>query len=152
MSEICVLTANERKTLKQLAHGLKPVVLIGDKGASPAVLKEIDLALSAHQLIKIRMTGDDRQARLTMIETITETTQAVAVQHIGKLVVIYRSNPQKAPVAAGPAVKPAKPAALKTAASPTKARSASAAKTARSTPRANGQTAGSGSRPRRPKP
>ena len=87
------LTPAERSALRSDAHALDPVVLIGDAGLSPAVLKEIDAGLNSHGLIKIRVFGDDREARITMYETICENLKAAPVQHIGKLLVIYR--PQK---------------------------------------------------------
>ena len=87
------LTPAERSTLRSDAHALNPIVLIGEAGLSPAVLKEIDACLNSHGLIKIRVFGDDREARITMYETICENLKAAPVQHIGKLLVIYR--PQK---------------------------------------------------------
>lgn len=87
------LTPAERSALRSDAHALNPVVLIGEAGLSPAVLKEIDAGLNSHGLIKIRVFGDDREARIAMYETICENLKAAPVQHIGKLLVIYR--PQK---------------------------------------------------------
>lgn len=87
------LTPAERSALRSDAHALNPVVLIGEAGLSPAVLKEIDAGLNSHGLIKIRVFGDDREARIAMYDTICENLKAAPVQHIGKLLVIYR--PQK---------------------------------------------------------
>ena len=87
------LTPAERSALRSDAHALNPIVLIGEAGLSPAVLKEIDAGLNSHGLIKIRVFGDDREARITMYETICENLKAAPVQHIGKLLIIYR--PQK---------------------------------------------------------
>ena len=84
------LTPAERITLSFDAHALNPVVMIGEAGLSPAVLKEIDTALNSHGLIKIRVFGDDREARIAMYDTICEHLKAAPVQHIGKLLVIYR--------------------------------------------------------------
>lgn len=84
------LTPAERSELRSEAHGLKPIVLIGDAGLSPAVLKEIDAGLNAHGLIKVRVFGDDREARSAMYDTICSELSAAPVQHIGKLLVIYR--------------------------------------------------------------
>ena len=84
------LTPVERSELRSEAHALKPIVLIGDAGLSPAVLKEIDAGLNIHGLIKVRVFGDDREARIAMYETICESLNAAPVQHIGKLLVIYR--------------------------------------------------------------
>lgn len=84
------LTPAEKKALKAQAHGLDPVVLIGDKGLTPNVVKEIDMNLSAHGLIKVRVAGDDREARLEYAQTICDETGAALVQHIGKLLVLFR--------------------------------------------------------------
>ncbi|WP_423681738.1 MULTISPECIES: YhbY family RNA-binding protein [unclassified Undibacterium] len=84
------LTPAERSELRSEAHGLKPIVLIGDAGLSSAVLKEIDAGLNAHGLIKVRVFGDDREARSAMYDTICAELNAAPIQHIGKLLVIYR--------------------------------------------------------------
>lgn len=90
------LTPASKKALKAQAHGLDPVVLIGDKGLTDSVIKEIDLALKSHGLIKVRVAGDDRQARLEYAQTICEATASALVQHIGKLLVLYRPKPEGA--------------------------------------------------------
>ncbi|MFN4328648.1 MAG: ribosome assembly RNA-binding protein YhbY [Limnobacter sp.] len=87
------LTAAEKKALKAQAHGLDPVVLIGDKGLTANVIKEIDMNLNAHGLIKVRVAGDDREARLEYAQAICDDTGAALVQHIGKLLVLYRPQP-----------------------------------------------------------
>lgn len=84
------LTPAERSELRSQAHALNPVVLIGEAGLTPAVLKEIDAALNAHGLIKVRVFGDDREARVGMYETICAELGAAPVQHIGKLLVMFR--------------------------------------------------------------
>ena len=84
------LTPVERSALRAEAHALKPVVLIGEAGLTPAVIKEIDLGLDSHGLIKVRVFGDDREARAAMYDTICEELKAAPVQHIGKLLVLYR--------------------------------------------------------------
>ena len=85
----------ERKALKARAHHLDPVVMIGDAGLTPAVLREIDLALNKHELIKVRMAGDDREARVAAYQGICSELEAAPVQHIGKLLVLFRVNPDK---------------------------------------------------------
>lgn len=87
------LTPAERSDLRSQAHGLKPVVLIGEAGLSETVVKEIDGALNAHGLIKVRVFGDDREARIEIYDTICADLNAAPIQHIGKLLVLYR--PQK---------------------------------------------------------
>lgn len=90
------LTADERRALRARAHGLNPVVAISQNGLSEAVLKEIDASLNAHELIKIRVYGDDREAREAWLAEICEKLEAGPVQHIGKLLVIYRPSPELA--------------------------------------------------------
>ena len=84
------LTPAQRSDLRSQAHGLDPVVMIGDSGLTPAVMKEIDASLNAHGLIKIRVLGDDRDARVSHYESICADLSAAPVQHIGKLLVVYR--------------------------------------------------------------
>lgn len=78
--------------LRGLAHNLSPVVMLGNQGLTENVLKEIELNLNAHELIKIQVAGDDRSARTLIYAEICEKTGAVAVHHIGKQLVIYRVN------------------------------------------------------------
>lgn len=106
------LTPIERRELRAQAHHLNPVVSIAGKGLSPSVLKEIDVALKAHELIKIRVYGDDRESRGEYLNEICTQLDCVAVQSIGKLLVVYRPNPELhvAPAAA-PARNKHKPAA-----------------------------------------
>lgn len=92
----------ERKALKAAAHALDPVVIIGDAGLTPGVLAEIDRSLTAHELIKVRVAGDDREERLAYRDRIVEELHAEPVQVIGKLLVLFRAapeEPKKAPVA-----------------------------------------------------
>ncbi|RJF98885.1 ribosome assembly RNA-binding protein YhbY [Noviherbaspirillum saxi] len=84
------LTPAERSALRSEAHALNPVVIIGEAGLTPSVLKEIDTSLNAHGLIKVRVFGDEREARVEMYETICEKLDAAPIQHIGKLLVLYR--------------------------------------------------------------
>lgn len=87
------LSSAERSELRARAHGLNPVVSISENGLSDAVLKEIDACLKAHELIKIRVYGDSREDRIAYLEQICATLEAAPVQHIGKLLVIYRPKP-----------------------------------------------------------
>lgn len=89
------LTPAEKKALKAQAHALDPVVLIGDKGLTPSVVKEIDMNLNAHGLIKVRVAGDDREARLEYAQAICNETGAALVQHIGKLLVLFRPKAEE---------------------------------------------------------
>lgn len=89
------LTPAERSELRSQAHGLNPVVMIGESGLTPAIIKEADAALNAHGLIKIRVLGDDREARLAYYQTLCSELGAAPVQHIGKLLVLYRPKQDK---------------------------------------------------------
>lgn len=89
------LTPAERSALRAEAHALNPVVIIGDAGLTTAVLKEIDNSLNVHGLIKVRVAGDDREERISIYETVCEKLNAAPVQHIGKLLVLYRPKKEE---------------------------------------------------------
>lgn len=98
-----------RRALRARAHHLRPVVTIGQHGLSPAVLQEIDVALTAHELIKVRVMGDDRNARESLLGRICTALDCGAVQQIGKLLVLWRPLPAgSAPLEATPA-RPKRP-------------------------------------------
>lgn len=101
-----LLSSAERRALRARAHHLQPVVMIGEAGLAPAVLKEIDIALKSHELIKVRVLGDDRERRESMAGEICAALDASPVQHIGKILVIFRPRPE--PAAAQPASRPGK--------------------------------------------
>jgi len=84
------LTPAQRQHLKGLAHGLQPVVMIGSQGLTPAVLKEIERSLAAHELIKVKAASDEAETRRAWMEAICAETGAASVQQIGKILVIYR--------------------------------------------------------------
>ena len=105
------LTSAERRELRAQAHGLYPVVSIAENGLTEAVLKEIDTCLKAHELIKIRVYGDSREDRLAYYEQICSELDCAPVQHIGKLLVVYRHSPEKAAAEAKKAAKSAPKAA-----------------------------------------
>ncbi len=89
------LTPAQRKVHRAEAHHLDPVVLIGGDGLTPAVRKEVDAALKAHGLIKVRVFSDDRSAREAMLQTLSDELHAAPIQHIGKLLVLWRPVPEK---------------------------------------------------------
>ena len=93
------LTPAERKEKRGDAHHLEPVVLIGNDGLTPAVLKEANAALDAHGLIKVRMFSDQRQDRDAALARLADELEAAPVQHIGKLLVLWRPMPDKPKVA-----------------------------------------------------
>ncbi|AXK38378.1 ribosome assembly RNA-binding protein YhbY [Crenobacter cavernae] len=82
----------ERKYLKALAHHLDPVVTVGNNGLTESVVREIAISLDAHELIKVRVAGDDREARVALYEKICDELGAAQVQHIGKLLVLWRPS------------------------------------------------------------
>ncbi len=84
------LSTEQRKFLKAQAHGLKPVVMIGSQGLTEAVIKESERAIAAHELIKVRVLGDERGEREAYLNQLCEALAAAPVQHIGKLLLIYR--------------------------------------------------------------
>lgn len=84
------LNPTQRKFLKGLAHNLKPVVMIGNAGLTEAVLKEIGKSLAAHELIKIRVLNDNREEREAWLKAICEAVDCAPVQHIGKLLLVYK--------------------------------------------------------------
>ncbi len=98
------LTPAQRRELKAKAHHLHPVVTIGQHGLSDAVVNETDRALAAHQLIKVRVLGDHRQERSSLLDALSQAVGAAAVQHIGKTLVLWRPAP---PASDTPKVKPA---------------------------------------------
>jgi putative YhbY family RNA-binding protein len=102
------LTPAERRALRARAHSLHPIVMIGNAGVTPGILKEIDLALKSHELIKMRMLGDDRDARASAFDRICDAVDASPVQLIGKILVIFRPRPE--PEAVPPAPRPGKKA------------------------------------------
>lgn len=89
------LSVAERKAHRAEAHHLDPVVMVGNEGLTPAVKKETDAALNAHGLIKVRVLGDDRDAREAMFQQLCEDLGAAPIQHIGKLLVLWRPKPKK---------------------------------------------------------
>jgi putative YhbY family RNA-binding protein len=89
------LTPTERKAYRAQAHHLAPMVMIGGEGLTPAVRREADAALSAHGLIKIRVLTGERDVREAMLQQLAQDLDAAPVQHIGKLLVLWRPQPPK---------------------------------------------------------
>jgi putative YhbY family RNA-binding protein len=88
-----ILSPAQRSALRAQAHALKPVVIIGTQGLTDAVLVEAECHLVAHELIKIRVFSDDREERNAFYAALCERLHAAPVQHIGKLLVLYRAKP-----------------------------------------------------------
>jgi len=87
------LTTRERAHLKARAHKLEPTVFVGHHGVTPSVITEVDRALTAHELIKVKILGDDREARETIGNQLCAGTDAAPVQRVGKVLVIWRPRP-----------------------------------------------------------
>lgn len=84
------ISSEQRRALRARAHALHPVVAISQNGLTESVLKEISVSLESHELIKIRVFNDDRTQRDAYLATICEQLGAAPVQHIGKLLVVWR--------------------------------------------------------------
>jgi RNA-binding protein len=89
-----MLNSTIRKSLKAQAHHLKPVVLLGGKGLTPAVVEETHIALVAHELIKVKINGAEKPDRALMANKLCHELKAELVQLIGNTAIIYRQNPK----------------------------------------------------------
>lgn len=89
------LTASQKRYLRAFAHDLKPIILVGQKGVTDALLAEFDGALAHHELVKVKLADDDRDERAQSIETIRAHANAELVQSIGKTACFYRHNPKR---------------------------------------------------------
>lgn len=89
------LTRSQKNALKAKGHALKPVVMVGDKGLTDAVVAEVDAALAHHELIKVQIRVGDRAARDEIIETIRAKTSSNLVQRIGNVALLYKRHPEK---------------------------------------------------------
>ena len=90
------LTPRERAHLKARAHALAPVVHVGGTGVTDGLVAEIDRALTAHELIKVKILGDDREAREAMGNEICAATDSATVQRVGKIIALWRPKPEEA--------------------------------------------------------
>jgi len=89
------LTSKQIKFLRARAHALNPIVRIGQNGLSEAVLRELEIALTHHELVKIKVAANDREARESMLTNMRNSTHSQLVQRIGSIVVLYRQNVKK---------------------------------------------------------
>ncbi|HMA32394.1 MAG TPA: YhbY family RNA-binding protein [Casimicrobiaceae bacterium] len=103
------LTSALRRELRARAHHLHPVVAIGQHGLTPSVLHEIDVALTAHELVKLRVFSGERPEREALLGRICDQLSCAPVQHLGKLLILWRKREEEPPVAAAPAKRPARP-------------------------------------------
>lgn len=96
------LTPEQRRALRAAAHHLHPFVTIAGKGLSETVLKEIDRTLRAHELIKVKLQGIERDDRETLLAEICEQVECAPVQHIGNVLVLWREKPEEEKPSAAP--------------------------------------------------
>jgi len=93
------LTSTQKRYLRGLAHALKPVIMVGNKGVTPALAVELAIALERHELIKVKLAGDDRPARAAQIAELADAGKAQVVQTIGKVACLYRRNDEAPKIA-----------------------------------------------------
>lgn len=96
------LSPVERRTLRAAAHSLQPVVTVAGKGLSPAVLREIDVSLRAHELIKVKLQGIERDDRAPLLEQICAELDCAPVQQIGNTLILWRPKSAEEVAAAKP--------------------------------------------------
>jgi RNA-binding protein len=89
------LTNKQKQFLKGLAHSLKPVVQLGQNGLTEGVLAEIDNAINHHELIKVRVTSEDREDKALIIEAIIRETKAIKIQAIGHVLTLYKQSDER---------------------------------------------------------
>lgn len=93
------LTSSQTRYLRSLAHDLSAVVLLGNKGATEAVVKELNQALDIHELVKVKLSGGDKDERQMQIDVLAQGTQAEQVHQIGHVVVFFRRNAEEPKIA-----------------------------------------------------
>jgi RNA-binding protein len=100
------LTEQQKRAFRARGHGLKPVVSIGNAGLSAAVIREIDLSLAHHELMKLRIGSADRDARRKLIDAVCKACRAELVQAIGHIALLYRENQDQDPPSGKSGQKP----------------------------------------------
>ena len=102
------LTPEQRRALRAAAHHLHPLVAIAGKGLAPTVLTEIDRSLAAHELIKVKLQGIEREERAALVDQVCTELLCAEVQQIGNILVLWREKPEEAKTVAAPkrAAKP----------------------------------------------
>ena len=90
-----LLTAAQKRHLRAIAHSLKPVILMGAKGLSEALVAELNLALDRHELVKVKLAAEDREARDAALDHLASECGAQIVQRIGNIGVLFRRNKEK---------------------------------------------------------
>lgn len=88
------LTQSQKRYLRGMCHHLKPLVMVGGKGVTPAVTDELDVALKAHELVKVKLAGSDKATRRDQLASLLAATGAETVQQIGHMAGLFRRNPE----------------------------------------------------------
>ncbi len=86
------LTTSQTRHLRSQAHKLKPVVMVGAKGITDSLLEELEIALNTHELIKVKVSAEEREDRDKMIEQLCKASNSVKVQRVGHIVTLFRRN------------------------------------------------------------
>jgi len=86
------LTSKQKQHLRGLAHHLKPIILVGNKGISEQLLEEFNLAIEFHELIKVKLNSTDRQAHTQMVQQIVDHSASEIIQSIGKTATFFRAS------------------------------------------------------------
>jgi RNA-binding protein len=89
------LSSHQKRFLRGIAHSLAPVVMVGQKGVTPTLLKELDGALAHHELVKVKLSDADREDRADTVEVLRDASKSEVVQTIGRIACFYRRNPQQ---------------------------------------------------------
>jgi len=89
------LSKSQLKHLVALTHNLKPVIMVGQNGVTENIIKELEIALDFHELVKIKIAGEDKESRAEMIKQLSSAVDTETVQKIGKTLTLYRRNKQK---------------------------------------------------------
>ncbi len=93
------LSSSQTRYLRSLAHDLNPVVLLGNKGATEAVVKELNGALDIHELVKVKLSGGDKDERQAQIDVLVDGTKSENIHQIGHVVVLFRRNADEPKIA-----------------------------------------------------
>jgi RNA-binding protein len=93
------LSNSQKRYLRGLAHALTPVIMVGNKGLTAPLLGEFTAALDRHELVKVKLAGDDRDARKEQIDQLADSAQAEIVQRIGHVASFFRRNAEEPKIA-----------------------------------------------------
>lgn len=96
-SQAAKLKTVDKKSLRAIAHELKPVIIVGEKGLTETVVGEVERALADHELIKVKLASNDRDERKDIVEGIIAATKATQIQLIGKILVLLKRSREPKP-------------------------------------------------------